>query len=302
MVAPIISAPERASFRRRELESRPSSAGPAVAPDLDQAVRAALAIYYYPGMWDWDRGVRLPLVRQGLDRAVDQLGAGGDTAESARRDGRALLARYCDWAPEVDRFAPVLVETDFDVPLPDSQRPGSGLVTAGGAAVRYQDRVDLLAVDEHDDYWIVYHRLTGGDWASPAELAADEEALAACWAWEQFYLGMAITGTIFNELQVQAHGEKVPRRRWSRRGAAPPGPVVRQHEPSGGGRSLGQRQRRSARAAGPGRRAPVEQVTGPGFRRSWLRRTPDEVAAAGRRLAADAAAMIASGFQPGDGG
>jgi hypothetical protein len=34
------------------------------APDLDRAIRDALAVYYFPGMWDWDRRVRLPLVGQ----------------------------------------------------------------------------------------------------------------------------------------------------------------------------------------------------------------------------------------------
>ena len=288
-----ITAAERASFRRCR---RPG-------PDLDRAVRDALAIYYYPGMWDWDREVRLPLVTQELDRAVARQQAGGDEAEQARRDGRALLDRYLAWAPSVDRFAPVLVEADFEVPVPDPDRPASGLVTTEGAAVRYGGRIDLLAVDEHDAYWIVCHRLVRGDWAPAADLAADEAALAACWAWEQFYLGTTITGTIWNELRVQptepadpAGGPPGGRRRgwpWPRRfTTSDAGPVVRQHEPSGGGRSVSQHRRWQARVTEPARAAPVEQCLGPGFRRTWLRRSRDEVAAAGQRLAVDAAAMI----------
>jgi hypothetical protein len=141
-----------------------------------------------------------------------------------------------------------------------------------------------------------------------AELAADEEALAACWAWEQFYLGMAITGTIWNELRLE--GDAPPsadpapagRRRWpwrrrsSRDDSAPRDdsalPVVRQHEPSGGGRSVPQHRRMYARATEPASAEPVEQATGDGFRRTWVRHHPDEVAAAGQRLAADAATMI----------
>jgi hypothetical protein len=61
----------------------------------------------------------------------------------------------------------------------------------------------MMAVDQHDAYWIVRHRVVGADWPPTERLAADEEALAACWAWEQFYLGMAITGTIYNELPAQ---------------------------------------------------------------------------------------------------
>ncbi len=62
----VITAAERASFERcrrqwdfgegtrQDLEPlhHPES------PDLDRAVRDALAVYYFPGMWDWDRGVR----------------------------------------------------------------------------------------------------------------------------------------------------------------------------------------------------------------------------------------------------
>ena len=38
------------------------------APDLELAVRDALAVYYFPGMWDWQRSVVLPLVLQGFAR------------------------------------------------------------------------------------------------------------------------------------------------------------------------------------------------------------------------------------------
>ena len=138
MVAPIITAADRASFR-------PSAAAPELDhPILDRAVRDALAIYYYPGMWDWGRDVRLPLVIQELDRSVARQGAGGADAAQIRRDGRALLDRYLLWAPPVDRFAPIMVETDFEVPVPDPGRPAFGLVTPEGAAGRYGDRVDLL--------------------------------------------------------------------------------------------------------------------------------------------------------------
>ena len=30
----------------------------------------------------------------------------------------------------------------------------------------------------------------------------DEEAAAACWAWEQDYIGMEIAGTIHNEVRI----------------------------------------------------------------------------------------------------
>jgi hypothetical protein len=276
-------------------------------PLLHRAVRDALAIYYYPGMWDWDRSVRLPLVTRELERAVTRPqaagGCAGPEAGQALRAGRALLDRYVVWAPSVDRFAPVMVAAEFDVAVPDPADPASGLVTPDGAVVRYGGRVDLLAADEHDAYWIVRHRLTAGGWAPAGQLAADQEARAACWAWEQFYLGMTITGTIWNELRVTTGEPPGPvpvpvRRRWPwrrRREAAVvnQAPLVRQHEPSGGGRSLPHHRRQQARDREPARAEPVEQVTGDGFRRTWVRHPPAEIAAAGQRLATDLAAIVA---------
>jgi hypothetical protein len=277
-----VTEAERASFlrcrrqwdfqagMRQNLEPRNRPA----APDLDRAIRHALAVYYFPGMWDWDRRVRLPLVGQELDRALE-----GEALD----EGQALLDRYVRWAPAVDRFAPVLVETDFEATVLDPD--GAAVVAAAGEPVRYRGRIDLMAVDQHDAYWIVRHRVVDGDWPPTEQFLADDEALAACWAWEQFYLGMAVTGTIYNELQrIPGRGRPWHRLRAGR-------PRVRQHEPSGGGRSVPQHRRMYARAREPARVKPVEQRTGPGFRRTWLRRTPDDVAAAGRRLGADVAEM-----------
>jgi hypothetical protein len=44
--------------------------------------------------------------------------------------------------------------------------------------------VVTAAVDEHDAYWIMRHRVVGADWPPTEQLAADEETLIACWAWE----------------------------------------------------------------------------------------------------------------------
>jgi hypothetical protein len=336
----VVTAADRVSFRRcrrqwdfgagmrRDLEPvrRPA------VPDLDRAVRDALAVYYFPGMWDWDPGVRLPLVGQELTRALDRQRQRADAArddpangwQEALDQGNALLARYIDWAARTDRFAPVLVETDFEVTVLDPVEPGAGVVTAEGEPVRYTGRIDMMAVDEHDAYWIVRHRVVDGDWPATEQLVADEESLTACWAWEQFYLGMAITGTIHNELRLPPAGaagaagatgateaaeaaearkaaapvpdpaQKAKRPwRWLRsRTAAATRPQVRQHEPSGGGRSIPQHRRMYARARESGQVEPIEQLTEDGFRRTWLRRTPADVAGAGRRLGQDVAEMV----------
>ena len=125
--------------------------------------------------------------------------------------------------------------------ITDPAEPDRGLVTPDGAGVVYTCRVDLLAVDAADEYWVVRHQLVD-DWQELDTLIRDEEAIAACWAWEQDYISMQIAGTIHNEVRV---------------GGPPdvPGPASRvrapvaQHEGSGGGRSIPQHQRESARAS-----------------------------------------------------
>ena len=56
----------------------------------------------------------------------------------------------------------------------------------------------------------------------------DEDTIAACWAWEQDYIGMQIAGTIHNEIRLYGSADTV--------GDAQAGSVgkVAQHEPSGG--------------------------------------------------------------------
>jgi hypothetical protein len=298
---------------RRNLEPQAAADG----PDFSLALREALDIYYFPGMWDWPRQVTLPLVRQGYERALaKQRGrAAGHqddgTWQQPLEAGRDLLGRYFAWAPAVDRFSPVQVQPEFDVYVLDPDQPSQGLVTASGEAIRYLGRIDMLAVDGNDAYWIVVHRVVEGDWAATQTLIEDAEATAACWAWEQFYLGMSITGTVYNEIRLpgsaqtqgqagvqgQATGRGRERRfrglrRWLPGGQSeePPSPV-RQHEPSGGGRSIPQHRRMYAVAREPERQERIEQRVTAEFRRTWVRRSPAEVAAAGRELAGHAAQM-----------
>jgi hypothetical protein len=148
--------------------------------------------------WDWQRPVVLPLVLQGLARSL-----GGPAAAGELAAGRALLRRYFEWAPGVDRFAPVQVETRFEVNLPDPAGGDRELVLADGRPIRYQGRVDLLAGDEHDRYWVVAHRLVDRFGAAD-DLLLDEELVAACWTMERFNPGMRIAGTVHNEVRRRA--------------------------------------------------------------------------------------------------
>ncbi len=312
MVATVTSE-ERAAFKRcrrawdfgagsrRNLE--PVTGRGAARPlDVDRTLRDALAVYYFPGMWDWPRAVVLPLVTKALDQSMaDQRegaapdeGAPGRALDASADAARRALQAYVDWAPEVERLAPVLVEADYEVDVPEPTDPEAVLRTPAGDHVRYRGRLDLLAMDEHDAYWIVRHHAVE-KWTPPDVLVRDDELLTASWAWERFYIGMTITGTIHNELLLPPPNDAerplagpVPAPAQRERGGVP------QHQPSGGGRSVPQHRRMYAQARESGAPARVVSDFGPGFRRTWIRRSPVEVAGAGRQLASEAREMFAT--------
>lgn len=129
----------------------------------------------------------------------------------------------------------------------------------------YQGRLHLLAEDEHDAYWIMRHRVVQ-NWTPLDALARDEEAVAACRAWERYYIGMEIAGTIHNEMRLppgtpaEADLTSLPAGEADQeRGGVP------QHEGSGGGRSIPQHRRMYARVTEPEDGQPVVRRSAPGF-------------------------------------
>jgi len=169
-------------------------------PTIPGALAEALAVYYFPGMWAWDRAIVAPLVHQGLDRAAGpRLGTAG---------AHALLERYGAWAPRVDRFTPVQVATDIELNVPDPLLSDSHLATADGTPVRFATRVDALVLDDADDQpRLLCHRVGWGPFSDPELLALDEVALTTCWAWEQYTLDLRIGGILFNEVRLDGEGE-----------------------------------------------------------------------------------------------
>lgn len=285
-----IRASDRAAFKRCrrawDLGSRnrqnfePITASGSV--DLEQAVRDALAVYYFPGMWEWNRAIVQPLVHQALEKSV--LGqSGADTADDeAVRDvlarGHALLDAYAAWAPTVDRFTPIRVQTDFEVNIADPVTPGIDLLTPDGDPIRYTDRVDLLAVDGDDAYWVIQHRLVTESWTDDETLQLDERTIAWCWAWPLFYLGMRIVGTMYNEIWAYS-GEP---------GATPAPPLTEQPHV------------RHRRMYARSEAVPRERVRAEGtdeFRRTCIPRGDAELAAAGADLAAEARAATSHDVQ-----
>src|SRR6202008_4935907 len=126
--------------------------------------------------------------------------------------------------------------------VPDPRDTDRGLTTPDGSAVIYTCRIDLLAVDAADEFWVVRHQVRD-EFQESYALIGDEAAVAACWAWEQEYPGMEISGTIHNQGRLSGPLEP-PAAEETRKRAR-----VRQSEPSGGGRSIPQHRRLSARTS-----------------------------------------------------
>jgi hypothetical protein len=255
-------------------------------PDLDQAIREALAIYYFPGMWSWDRAIVYPPVLEAFDRAMQEqrrarCGGGGlsEACEQEWRElhalGHAMLRHYFTWAPTVDRFSPAWVGVEFGRGIPDPARPGHELVTHDGREVRVRDRIEVLVKDPAGVPWLVYHRLVASDapWADLHQLELDERGLFHSWAWELDYLGWTIAGVLYYELRRTVPEAPLP---------SDPHAFPRVSSPPPGG------------DAEPVERAPLvplraPEASGPRliqegnahFRRTRIRRGREEVAAAG---------------------
>jgi len=239
----------------------------AVDAAFTASLKDALAVYYYPGTWDWPHELKQSLVHKALKRALDD---GGET--HALDAATALLDAYDAWASTVDHFAPVRIDHDVQALVPDPRDPERGLTTPDGSAVIYTCRIDLLAIDAADEYWVVRHQIVD-DWQDSDALIRDEPVVAACWAWEQEYLGMEISGTIHNEVRVNGPLD-LPDPDRTANGASY---RVAQSEPSGGGRAIPQHRRLLARTARTDDPTRVEQYTAGLLRRTHIRRSRAEI-------------------------
>jgi hypothetical protein len=253
-----------------------------VDPVLPAVIKDALAVYYYPGTWDWPHELKQSLVHKALKRALDD---GGET--HALDAATALLDSYDAWASTVDHFAPVRIDHDVQALVPDPRDPERGLTTPDGSAVIYTCRIDLLAIDAADEYWVVRHQIVD-DWQESDALIRDEPAVAGCWAWEQEYLGMEISGTIHNEVRINGPLD-LPAPDRTANGASY---RVGQSEPSGGGRAIPQHRRLLARTARTDDPTRVEQYTAGLLRRTHIRRSRAEISLIPMLIGAEAIDMI----------
>ena len=181
--------------------------------DARRALREALVVYYFPGMWEWPRAMVEKLALEAFARSISaqqadaQLSQAGDLVEAELRVAEEKLQEYFRWAPRVDRFAPIRVQSDFLVNLPDPSLPGQDLVASDGRPVRYSGRIELLVQDADERYWLVHHRLGATAWAESEDLRLDQRGANHCWAWEDFFLGMKISGSVYNEVRWPSRGD-----------------------------------------------------------------------------------------------
>jgi hypothetical protein len=199
-----LGARERQDYERIE---------PAQVFDLGEAIHDALDVYYFPGMWDWNRVIVRPLAVAGFEKSMRrQRDAYTQTRELSADQvqdweehlelGTGMLQRYFEWASDVDRFTPIQVASQFDIALPDPADPDSGLITADGRPLQFRVRIDLVVIDDHELYWLVEHRIvTGPQWPELDQLRLDEQALTRSWAWQLGFLA-DLEGTIHNEMRA----------------------------------------------------------------------------------------------------
>jgi hypothetical protein len=289
MVEYRISSDERAQFKRCRRQwdfasphRRHLRASGFVEAALPAALKDALAVYYYPGTWDWQHEVTQPLVHRALERSLDE----ADAADSLAQ-GAALLDCYDAWANAVDDFAPVKINLDVDALVPDPDDPERGLLVHDGSPVIYSCCIDLVALDAADEYWVVCHHIVD-EWQDIDKLVRDEQAVAACWAFEHDYIGVQIAGTIHNEVRIAGPLKFPPA--GSARKRQPK--AVAQHEASGGGRSLPQHQRVSAQGSRHIAAERTERRTAGVLRRTRIRRSRHEITSVGSVIAAEAVDMV----------
>ena len=230
---------------------------------LAEAFKDALAVYYFPGMWNWSRAIVRPLATEGFVKSMTRQRATYETAAALTSEqeieyeeqlaaGKALLEAYYEWAPGPDeKLTPVQVEWLFDIVVPHPEEADVGLLTPDGLEVDYRVRVDLAMVDNAGRFWVMDHKLVIGAWPEADLMVLDEPLLNRAWAWERAFLTQA-RGTIHNELRLA--------------GPAPGDPA-------------------------PSERKRIRQEGTPNFRRTTIRRRRNEIESVGERVAAQVREM-----------
>lgn len=159
-------------------------------------MHAALQAYYDPLTWN-DPSLMRYNARQAFLLSIKEIGTKvkigalefEERFDELKELGLGMLEHYFLWAPSRDKFKPIYVEIEFEVPIP------------GLDGVVYQGRIDLIVEDEYG-YWLVDHKTTA-QLAQTEWLALDDQCSSYAWAIKQ-QLGLEVRGVIYNELRKKA--------------------------------------------------------------------------------------------------
>ena len=248
---------------------------------LAAAFRDALAVYYYPGTWDWQHELKQSLVHKAMRRSLEDAGA----VEEFER-GTTLVDCYDAWAATVDDFAPVKIQHDVTalVPRPDRSREG----TADPGRLGGDLRLPRRPVGSRRGRRVL------GDAAPDRRRLALRGGVGARRGGHRGLLGVGAGLHRHGDRGHHPQRNSYRRRRWtSRRRIAATGRAQT------GGPARTERWRPvdpaaragngSARLGPPGDR--IEQRTAGMLRRTRIRRSRDEIAAVGSLIAAEAIEM-----------
>ena len=136
-----------------------------------RAIRAALAVHYFPGMWSWDR----------IDRGATRP-APPTTGPADREPGP--VARRLPALGSASTGTPLRVDADIDVHVPDPVLPDTHLATRDGRSRPLPRPHRPRARRRRRLHWLGEHRVVDA-FADDAELQLDERGALACWAWEE---------------------------------------------------------------------------------------------------------------------
>jgi len=159
-------------------------------------MHAALQAYYNPETWGTESLQRYN-AKQAFLMSIKEIGTKvkigalefEERFDEQKELGLGMLEHYFLWAPTRDKFKPIYVEIEFEVPIP------------GLEGVVYQGRIDLIVEDEFG-YWIIDHKTTA-QLAQTEWLALDDQCSSYAWAAKQM-LGLDIRGIVYNELRKKA--------------------------------------------------------------------------------------------------
>jgi hypothetical protein len=179
------------------------------------AVHKGLEEYYSPEFWDQPNEIKSNrAILEYMVVRVEQYKLESEYMDDEQRMefdedtalGREILYYYCGTeAPARDKFTPLLVEHDFQVPVlvPQGEVPPrpfgavDGKLYYQGHAVMYEGRIDLVAVGVNGEVWIIDHKTASRFDGKTTHLDIDPQVASYAWAMS---FDMDIAGVIYNQL------------------------------------------------------------------------------------------------------